>query len=182
MSIYTKTGDRGTTSLFRGTRVSKADPQVDAYGSLDELSSALGFVVPLIRDKKDIACIHNIQNDLYTMMATLAGATHLQQKTVQARIKLFEKMIDRLDQVLPKLTSFILPGGGEIAARLHLGRTVCRRAERALVSYFDCAKTKIVGEDIMLAYINRLSDLLFQLARKYSTETIAVGKKHEKSS
>lgn len=170
MSIYTKTGDRGTTSLFGGKRISKSSTQVEAYGTLDELSSWLGFIMAKFDDKRDIELLSSIQNDMHKVMSVLSANTKLSLEKLTQSTKTHEKYIDSLDKKLPKLTSFILPQGGEIASRVHIARTVCRRAERNLTSLFLEKDSGITEEHqlIISRYINRLSDLLFMLARKYS--------------
>ncbi len=180
MSIYTKTGDKGDTSLYGGKRVPKYDSQIEAYGSVDELTSFLGLVIAKIptlpsglrgvgknQGHKDL--LTHIQKDLYSAMGTLCGAT-TDLSGLEERVITFEKTIDTIDKNLPKLTRFILPQGGEVASLFHVARTVCRRAERHVVALFN---QKNVGIDrqkrsIIVQYLNRLSDLLFMLARFYS--------------
>lgn len=170
MSIYTKTGDKGTTSLFGGKRVSKSSAQVEAYGTLDEFSSWLGFVIAKLVDGKDIELLSSIQNDMHKVMSVLSGNTKLSLEKLSVSTLEHEKYIDSLDKKLPKLTSFILPQGGETASRIHIARTVCRRAERNLTALFLENSSGITEEHqlIISRYINRLSDFLFMLARKYS--------------
>jgi cob(I)alamin adenosyltransferase len=143
MSIYTRTGDDGTTSLYGGKRVSKSDPRVDLYGSIDELSSWIGS----INDSR----LTEIQQDLFTIGSILAG-WHGDLNTIEPRMKEMEAWIDEMDKKLPKLTNFILPNG-----LAHIARSVCRRAER------EAVKHKV--DPIIIKYLNRLSDLLFTLAR-----------------
>jgi len=161
MAIYTKTGDGGTTGLYGGDRVSKGDVRVEAYGSLDELTSSLGILLAAMPKGSDHDLVSAIQRDLYELMGHLAGAkTNL--SVHEKRITQFEEVIDELDTSLPPLRSFILPQGTEASCRAHLARTVCRRAERACVRYLEDANTR---NPILLRYLNRLSDLLFVLAR-----------------
>lgn len=181
MSIYTKTGDKGQTSIFGGGRVSKAHPQVKAYGSLDELTSEIGLVAALLSSHPDTTAtapdldtdktfLTKIQKNLYQMMAMLAGA-QLTITEEEKEIAIFEKKIDQFDKELPKLTRFILPGGTVLAGWFHILRATCRRSEREVVEFFTSDTPHTIDEDsqrIMLKYLNRLSDLFFMYARKYS--------------
>lgn len=166
MRIYTKTGDKGETGLFDGTRVSKADPRVVAYGGVDELNAWLG-VVRSANPPKDIdELLTRIQRDLFALGAVLADPTHKISDRVNKAdltaedVTRLEKAIDGFEAELKPLRRFILAGGAPAGAMLHLARTVCRRAERNMVAI----GTKQVDE-IAIIYINRLSDLLFVLAR-----------------
>lgn len=165
MKLYTRTGDTGETSLFAQDRVSKADPRVDAYGEIDELNAWLGFVRSYGPDPDVDALLEQIQRDLFAVGAQLADPS---QKLGAHRWKAFiknddvirlEQMIDRLDTEVPPLQHFILPGGSPAGASLHIARTVCRRAERRIVALTPPA------EGILITYVNRLSDLLFAMAR-----------------
>ncbi|PIV11468.1 ATP:cob(I)alamin adenosyltransferase [Candidatus Roizmanbacteria bacterium CG03_land_8_20_14_0_80_35_26] len=158
MSIYSRTGDKGTTSLYRGKRVSKSDPRVEVYGSFDELTSFIGLVAVKIKNKKDKEFLTEIQRDLYKIMSYLSGVK-LSLDFLNNRVLKFENKIDQLDKKLAQLNKFILPGGTEISSWFHVLRTVCRRAERNMVKYFFSLK--------IIRYLNRLSDLLFVLARTY---------------
>jgi cob(I)alamin adenosyltransferase len=166
VKIYTKTGDTGQTSLFDNTRVSKADARVDAYGEVDELNACLGVVLAAgVRD--DIASeVLAIQRDLFAVGARLADpAERIAGRVAKAAVaeedvQRLERCIDRLDGELPPLRRFILPGGTQGGALLHLARTVCRRAERRVVGLGPNAV-----EPIVVIYLNRLSDLLFTMAR-----------------
>lgn len=158
MSVYTKTGDQGTTSLYRGKRVSKSAPQVEAYGTVDELTSFIGLIITIIKNKKDRQLLISIQKDLYKIMSCLSGMK-IDLLYLTERVLKFENKIDELDKKLARLNKFILPGGTEISAWFNILRVVCRRAERNVVR-FD---SKI----IIVKYLNRLSDLLFVLARTY---------------
>ena len=161
--IYTRGGDAGETSLGDGSRVSKLDERIAAYGTVDELNSVLGFVLaggcaPSIRE-----VLLRVQNELFDLGADLSVPLDHEGRlrTTQGQVDQLEADCDRLNAELPELTSFVLPGGGETAARLHIARTVCRRAEReALVA----ANAHAVNQ-LLLVYLNRLSDLLFTLAR-----------------
>jgi cob(I)alamin adenosyltransferase len=167
MKIYTRTGDAGGTALFGGTRVSKADARVAAYGDVDELNACLGTVCAERELSGDIAgLIEQLQKDLFAIGARLADpAEKIAERVTKvavtdADIRRLEEWIDRLEAELPPLRRFILPGGNRAGALLHFSRTVCRRAERAIVA---------LGTDHveahLLAYVNRLSDLLFVIAR-----------------
>ncbi|PIP64773.1 ATP:cob(I)alamin adenosyltransferase [Candidatus Roizmanbacteria bacterium CG_4_9_14_0_8_um_filter_34_12] len=170
MSIYTRTGDDGTTTLFGGKRVLKSDSQVEAYGSIDELSSVLGMVISTSNKNGKVLIFGIIQKDLYLIMSFLAGAKiHL--SVINDHIKLFEQEIDRITLGLPKLKRFILPRGGVVATFLHFSRTVCRRSERVVVFYAQ-KSTLLKNPNVLLIvkYLNRLSDFLFILARQSSNE------------
>ncbi len=166
MKIYTKTGDQGETGLFGGARVSKASLRVAAYGEVDELNSALGWSRTGISDPDLDALLGRIQNELFEVGAELGATADRKQKSAvpqvtEPQVQALEQAIDRYEEDLPPLTSFVLPGGSEQAARFHLARCVCRRAERSLVALG--AHESVRGE--LLRYLNRLSDLLFVLAR-----------------
>ncbi len=163
MKLYTKVGDDGSTSLFGGSRVSKTDLRVVAYGCVDELNAALGVAVGTCEDAEIKAFLQQIQSELFVVGAELATPSTAQPRTQLAedRIAALEGLIDRSDEECPPLTQFILPGGSPTAAHLHLARTVCRRAERATV---ELAAKEPVRNAIMV-YLNRLGDLLFALAR-----------------
>ena len=164
--IYTRTGDSGDTALFDGTRVEKSDPRVAAYGDLDELNAWLGLVVAYLNDDDVAPKLRQIQRDLFAIGARLADPSHRiagrVTKAVVAPddIARLEGWIDALEAELPALRRFILAGGSSAGASLHVARTVCRRAERSMV---------VLGEDAfeaeLLQYVNRLSDLLFTMAR-----------------
>jgi cob(I)alamin adenosyltransferase len=166
VKIYTKTGDSGDTSLFDGTRVSKTDPRVAAYGDVDELQACIGVVRAAgLPDDLNQMCV-TIQRDLFALGARLADPSHKIAKRVEkivinddSVVKL-ERWIDALDTELPPLRHFILSDGLPPGAALHLARTVCRRAERAVLSLGTDAV-----EPVVLIYLNRLSDLLFTIAR-----------------
>ena len=170
--IYTKTGDRGETGLFGGRRVPKNDPRVEAYGDVDELNSVLGVAIIHLRADgvDDIADgLRAVQADLFTLGANLATPApedggresgHIPALPLGRTAEL-EEWIDQEEEKLEPLKSFVLPGGAPGAAYLHLARTVCRRAERRVVTLSQEAR---VGEE-WLVYLNRLSDLLFTLAR-----------------
>jgi cob(I)alamin adenosyltransferase len=161
--IYTRGGDRGETSLGDGSRVSKLDCRIGAFGSVDELNSALGLVLAgeLADDVR--AALTRIQNELFDVGADLSvpwGVTD-RLRVDQASIDRLEQLCDRFNDELPELRSFVLPGGTEAAARLHVARALCRRAEREVL----LASQEVDLNPLVLAYVNRLSDLLFILAR-----------------
>ena len=165
MPIYTRTGDAGTTSLYGGKRISKADCQIETYGSIDELTSYIGLVVVKLKNKKETDLLVEIQKDLYQIMGFLSGA-----KTdllfLENRVLTFEKNIDLIEEKLPKLTKFIIPGGNEISSLFQILRVLCRKAERRNIDFFN--KTTINDDQLItIKYLNRLSDLFFDLARKY---------------
>jgi cob(I)alamin adenosyltransferase len=164
--LYTKTGDAGETGLFDGTRVSKADARVEAYGAVDELNAWLGLVRASGLDAELDQHISAIQRDLFALGARLADPKHrIAARVDKAALKdediaRLEGWIDALDSKLPRLRRFILAGGAPAGAQLHLARTVCRRAERRIV-----ALGPEVVDSVALIYMNRLSDLLFVMAR-----------------
>jgi cob(I)alamin adenosyltransferase len=160
--VYTKTGDAGQTSLVSGERVSKADWRVTAYGEVDELNSVLGLARTLLADEQINEVLGRIQNELFIVGADLATPMTTQVPRVEASlIAEMEQTIDQFLSELEPLKEFILPGGSQAGATLHLARTVARRAERAVVAL--AAREEINAQ--ALAYLNRLSDLLFVLAR-----------------
>ena len=173
MKIYTKTGDGGDTSLFGGTRVPKDDLRVTAYGEVDELNAAVGFAASLEPQAFDAAFLQTIQRDLFTIGAELASPDPGRvdkalggPRIGEPQIGMLEHMIDGHEAKLQPLQDFILPGGTPKAAAFHLARTVCRRAERAVVSL---AREQKISPAIV-QYLNRLSDLLFVLARATNAE------------
>ncbi len=166
MKIYTKTGDDGQTGLFGGPRVGKDAPRIEAYGTVDELNSCLGVARACQLPAELDAVVAAIQNELFALGAQLATpnpAAHHTALVGPKQIAALEQAIDRFEVGLAPLTQFILPGGTMPAAQLHLARTVCRRAERRLVSLMHASAEPIAAE--LLVYLNRLSDLLFVLAR-----------------
>jgi cob(I)alamin adenosyltransferase len=168
--IYTKTGDKGMTSLLGGTRVKKYHEQVEAYGTVDELNSFIG----LIKDQeiathyKDI--LSEIQDRLFTIESILASENKEITKKLpclkQSDISLLENEIDKLNESLPELTAFILPGGHQIVSFCHIARCVCRRTERLVILLAE----KIEIDEQIIQYFNRLSDYLFVLARKITLD------------
>jgi cob(I)alamin adenosyltransferase len=160
--IYTKTGDKGETGLFSGERVSKADPLVNAYGTVDELNSVLGVALSLHPNQDRLAeLITALQRQLLDLGADMGSGEMKAQRTSDARVSELEGIIDELTAQLTPLTQFILPGGHPVAAQLHHARTVCRRAERAAIAATDQRPL----DQVLVRYLNRLADLLFTLAR-----------------
>jgi len=166
MKIYTRTGDAGDTGLFGGARVGKDDPRVEAYGTVDELNACLGVVRALGASAETDEALLQIQSDLFTLGAELACVPGKEDKLRmnvlgQADIERLEGWIDRSQEPLEPLKNFVLPGGSTSAAELHRARTVCRRAERRTLT---AGRTSPIRPEIVI-YLNRLSDLLFVLAR-----------------
>ncbi|OGH38625.1 MAG: ATP:cob(I)alamin adenosyltransferase [Candidatus Levybacteria bacterium RIFCSPLOWO2_01_FULL_36_10] len=167
MKIYTRTGDKGKTSLFSNQRVWKNSKRVSAYGSLDELNSLLGVVLSNFDNGKEhqkhlAEIIKIIQNDLFYVGSSMADINgNVSDIDLKNRTLFFEKKIDEMSNKMPKLSSFIIPGGGKTGALLHFARSVSRRAEREIVALF---KEEKIDENI-IQYINRLSDLFFTMAR-----------------
>ena len=177
MKIYTKTGDKGTTALFGGTRVSKHHIRIDSYGTIDELNAWLGLIRDQEIDTHSKKLLAIIQDKLFTLGAVLAtdpekallksGKERLNIPKINASdIELLEKEMDVMNESLPPMTHFILPGGHTTVSYCHIARTVCRRAERMATQLFE----KEPFEENVLSYINRLSDYLFILARKLSKD------------
>ncbi len=172
MKIYTKTGDKGETGLIGGTRVLKSSLRVEAYGEVDELNAVLGCIRAKVTDEKIREILLVIQRDLFAIGAQLADPRGRVEKTAEkvavneGRVRELEGIIDRQEAILPPLRSFILPGGTEGGALLHLARAVCRRAERRMVALSQ--ETSL--PPVLIVYINRLSDLLFTLARAVNRE------------
>ncbi len=172
--LYTRTGDRGETSLFGGRRVPKDEPRVVAYGTIDELIAALGVAISSIRQRTVVDHLHAIQNELFNIGAELASDKPVRRGKARAGVfrldpaktERLETLIDQYDARVPPLRTFVLPSGSSAASLLHLARTVCRRAERTVVTL---AREQPVNPAIQ-TYLNRLCDLLFALAR-YANKT-----------
>ena len=173
MKIYTKTGDEGMTSLYGGTRVSKSNLRIEAYGTVDELNSYLGLIRDQKIDKKTTDNIIKIQKELFVLGAVLAtpveksvlknGKKRLGETNItEAMISFLEKEMDAMNEILPAMTHFVLPGGHPTVSYCHISRCVCRKAERFVVQL----ATDTELEPSVLKYLNRLSDYLFVLARK----------------
>ncbi len=180
MKIYTKTGDKGTTALYGGTRVPKHHLRIESYGTVDELNSYIGLIRDQKIDVKSIESLIRIQNELFTLGAMLAtppekevlknGKERLNiPKITDTSITMLETEIDVMNKELPQMTNFILPGGHQTVSFCHISRCVCRRAERLVTALNE---TDVVNPDI-LTYLNRLSDYLFVLARKLTKDLTA---------
>jgi cob(I)alamin adenosyltransferase len=189
MKIYTRTGDEGFTSLLGGVRTRKDDSRIEAVGALDELNVAIGCALCQARESTHVvisSILEPIQRDIFTLgtrMAALGTKTNPRELPSEA-VERLERDIDALTEDLPTLKSFILPGGSELACRLHLCRVACRRAERYVVHMFNPIDTRPLHDPQALVYLNRLSDLLFTLARLANrdageTETVWTSKKEE---
>jgi cob(I)alamin adenosyltransferase len=162
--IYTRGGDAGETSLGDGSRVSKSDPRIEACGAVDELNSAIGWVLAGGVPEEWRAWFERIQNELFDLGADLSVPIDDDRERLRvegALVERLETLCDQVNACLEPLKSFVLPGGTELAARLHLARTLCRRAERQTVALAEASAVNPAA----LAYVNRLSDLLFILAR-----------------
>ncbi len=165
--IYTKTGDKGTTSLVGGTRVAKTHARLNAYGTIDELNANLGFLLTYLNDENDRNLVLQIQNKLFSVgsyLATDQTTTKLNCASIVSGedVGVLENAIDTMDELVPPLQAFIIPGGARGAAVCHICRTVCRRAERAILNLTDSFEI----DATVLSYMNRLSDYLFVLSRK----------------
>jgi len=176
MKIYTKTGDKGLTSLFGGSRVLKNNLRIESYGTIDELNAHIGFLRDSITQNSLKKELFNIQNQLFTLGAMLAtNPIKKQLKNGKERLNIpkiniqdvvyLEHQIDKFNEDLPKMTHFILPGGHPIVSSCHIARTICRRAERCIVAL----QQESTVEEVIITYTNRLSDYLFVLARKLTT-------------
>jgi cob(I)alamin adenosyltransferase len=158
--IYTRTGDDGTTGLGDGSRTAKDSARVEAFGTVDETNSAIGVVLAMRRIPKPVrTCLTEVQHDLFDLGGELCLPGH--RAITEEFVTRLEQTLDRFNSRLPPLKEFILPGGGPAAAACHVARTVCRRAERRVCTL---ARTETVASEV-LKYLNRLSDLLFVLAR-----------------
>ncbi len=168
MKIYTRTGDEGETALFGGARVSKHHVRVEAYGNVDELGATVGWALSQLADASIRERLEALQHDLFTLGSELATPPAREGRSrpptpplPESRIGEMERWIDEADEELPALRDFVLSGGAPGAAALHLCRTVCRRAERSVVGLAEVAAV----DGVVVRYLNRLSDLLFTLAR-----------------
>lgn len=170
MKIYTKTGDKGTTSLIGGTRLSKAHDRIEAYGSVDELNSYMGLLGDQPVNVKRGGTLKEIQDRLFTIGSHLASDPEKSKKIlpdlIEEDILFLETEMDMIDSQVPALRTFILPGGHQSVSFGHIARTVCRRAERAVIQL----QTSEEVEDIVIRYLNRLSDYLFMLCRIMAQE------------
>ena len=163
MKIYTKTGDDGTTGLIGNKRVKKSNPRIVSYGMVDELNASIGIILSSKLGKDIRAMLTKIQNDLFVVGADLANTNpeNKSNRVTSEMVSYLEKEIDRLEKKLSPITYFILPGGDLIASHVHLARAICRRAETNMV---HLAESENVNNECLI-YMNRLSDLLFVVAR-----------------
>lgn len=167
MKIYTKTGDKGTTSLFGGKRVAKHNIRIDSYGTVDELNANIGLVRDQKLDAPSETALIQIQNTLFTVGSILASDPNKESNTTKipklkdTDVKFLEDEMDRMNADLPQMTHFVLPGGHTSVSHCHVARTVCRRAERLCTALFELEPF----DEKVLQYLNRLSDYLFVLAR-----------------
>jgi cob(I)alamin adenosyltransferase len=170
MKIYTKTGDKGTTSLLGGTRVSKANLRIDAYGTLDELNAYIGLLRDQEINHKRQGILKEIQDRLFTLGASLAsspGKDNIKRPDIHLEdVEKLELEIDEMEKNLSPLKNFILPGGHQVVSYCHIARTVCRRAERCTILLNDNEPV----EAVLIMYLNRLSDYLFVLGRAIAKE------------
>lgn len=169
--IYTKTGDDGTTGLVGGNRVKKSNLRLDAYGTVDELNAYIGLLRSMISDEAVQNLLLEVQNKLFVIGSKLASDEKGIQFTKSldcsgTSIENLEKAIDQYEEDLPVLKNFILPGGSQLVSYCHIARTVCRRAERRVVRLAETTEM----EEIIVHYLNRLSDYLFVLSRKISKD------------
>ena len=176
MKVYTKTGDKGSTGLYDGKRVSKGSVRVEAYGAVDELISYIGLTKCYLEDKEDVEFLTDIQRRLFDVGADLATSNgdKLKDKVGEDDIVLIEEAIDKYLENVPKTFTFIIPGDNEKSAHLHVLRTIARKAERRIVSLAELLDEER-GEDetpvnpYVIKYVNRLSDLFYALSRKVET-------------
>lgn len=172
MKIYTKTGDRGQTSLVGGQRVSKCCERLESYGTVDELNSHIGVLITYCTDERDAAFLTDVQGKLFIVggyLATDNTSREVRQGNIVTpeMVAEVEHEIDRVQALLPPLRLFILPGGSRASAYAHVCRTVCRRAEREILRLIECGAEV---DDNVTAYVNRLSDYFFTLARKLNVD------------
>ena len=164
--VYTKTGDKGITSLIGGTRVKKSDIRINSYGTVDELNSFIGLLVTYIEEQETIDLLAEMQNVLFNIGCNLAMGDNFKKELKESVVtnKLIENVenaIDRMQAAIPELKSFVIPGGSRSASIAHVCRTVCRRAERLIIALDETSEV----DKNLLAYINRLSDYFFILSR-----------------
>ena len=170
MKIYTKTGDKGQTSLFGGKRVPKYDLRIEAYGTVDELNSYIGLIRDQKIDKESFTVLIEIQDRLFTLGSILATEPGNEKvkvpQLIEGDVELLEKEIDKMNEVLPEMRSFVLPGGHTTVSFCHIARCVCRRAERLVSQLSEQEEIN----PLTFKYLNRLSDYLFVLSRKFSND------------
>lgn len=170
--VYTRTGDKGTTALVGGKRVSKTDPRIESYGTIDELNSFIGLLITEVTDEKDLDFLKFVQHKLFNIGSYLATdqentELNIESQVTDENVSRIEKEIDRIDADLPRMTNFILPGGSRSAALSHVCRTVCRRGERCIYAL----NSSVEKDKNVLIFINRLSDYFFVLGRKLCITT-----------
>lgn len=165
--IYTKGGDKGQTALIGGTRVPKYHQRIEAYGTIDELKSYIGLIRDLTEENEIRDLLLEIQDRLFTTESLIAAdsteSAEKLPKLFEKDVELLEKSIDKMNETLPELSNFILPGGQLLASHTHIARTICRRAERLTIK----ASEEFAIDPLCVKYLNRLSDFLFVLARKF---------------
>jgi cob(I)alamin adenosyltransferase len=170
MKIYTKKGDKGETGLIGGVRVSKNDLRINAYGTVDELNAHIGMLRDSISNNEVGVQLLDIQDRLFTAGSLLAvgekGTSMKLPELMESDITMLETWIDKMDQLLPEMKTFVLPGGHLTVSKCHIARTVCRRAERIIVELSN----RVNVDSVILSYFNRLSDYLFTLSRKLSAD------------
>lgn len=170
MKIYTKKGDSGKTGLIGGTRVSKGSMRIDAYGTIDELNSYVGVVRDHLNNETQIAQLIEIQDRLFTIGSSLASdpekSTMKIPDLTMNDVNVLEQWMDKMDESLPEMRFFVLPGGHPAVSFCHVARCICRRAERIIV---ELSKNEFVA-DLVMVYVNRLSDYLFVLSRKIAQD------------
>ncbi|HQV60800.1 MAG TPA: cob(I)yrinic acid a,c-diamide adenosyltransferase [Chitinophagaceae bacterium] len=174
--IYTKTGDKGTTSLIGGTKVPKSHLRIEAYGTVDELNSYIGLCRDILTDENSRTVLQEVQDRLFTIGSSLACDPIKEPKMripdlKEKDVELLEKEMDKLNESIPEMKSFILPGGHTTVSHLHIARCICRRAERCCVR-LELESLEV--EQVILKYLNRLSDYLFVLSR-YTGHQLLVG-------
>ena len=170
MKIYTKTGDKGQTSLIGGTRVPKHHIRIEAYGTVDELNSWIGLLRDMIPGEHEKKILIEVQDRLFTMGSHLASDPEKSKMKLpdlkKEDVELFENEIDAMDKILPPMKNFVLPGGHPVVSHIHIARCVCRRAERCVIHLSENNPI----EEIIIQYLNRLSDYLFVLSRKVAQD------------
>ena len=167
LKIYTKTGDKGTTSLLGGTRVPKSHIRIETYGTTDELNSWIGLISDQVSHKRSVKALKEIQDRLFTIGSSLACDPEKETKMkipdlLESDVEFLEKEIDRMNEKLPEMKSFVLPGGHVTVSTIHIARCVCRRCERLCI---DMQEQQQFVEPLVIKYLNRLSDYLFVLSR-----------------
>jgi cob(I)alamin adenosyltransferase len=172
MKIYTKTGDKGKTSLYDSTRVDKDSLRVESYGTIDELSSSIGLARNFVEDKELVDILYKIQRKLFNVAGELATMDRekFPEKITEEHDSELENIIDSYIQRIPRIDKFIIPGSNKASASIHVARTICRRAERRIITL---SKDEPINT-LLIKYVNRLSDCLYALARFLETELLYV--------